>query len=110
MTAPRPATTTPTRARAPEQRKEAASQWFQSLRDRMCAEFEKIEDELTGMGRDQPAGRIVTRHLSTQRALDHQLDQRRPEACAFWRLRRRPTLLAPARTSSQTSAAPAGSV
>ncbi len=58
MTAPRPATTTPTRARAPEQRKEAASQWFQSLRDRMCAEFEKIEDELTGMGRDQPAGRF----------------------------------------------------
>jgi coproporphyrinogen III oxidase len=44
--------------RSVEQRKEAASQWFQSLRDRICAEFEKIEDELTGMGAELPPGRF----------------------------------------------------
>lgn len=33
-----------------------AEAWFQALRDRICAEFEKIEDELGG---DQPAGRFV---------------------------------------------------
>lgn len=30
--------------------------WFRDLRDRICAEFEKIEDELTSS--DQPAGRF----------------------------------------------------
>jgi coproporphyrinogen III oxidase len=33
-----------------------AESWFQALRDRICAEFEKIEDELGG---EQPAGRFV---------------------------------------------------
>jgi len=31
-----------------DKRKEAASTWFLSLRDQICAEFEKIETELTG--------------------------------------------------------------
>lgn len=31
-----------------EQRQESAASWFRSLRDSICAEFEKIEDELTG--------------------------------------------------------------
>lgn len=53
-----PTTPTPARHRSPEQRKEAASQWFQSLRDRLCAAFETIEDELTGMGAELPAGRF----------------------------------------------------
>jgi coproporphyrinogen III oxidase len=35
--------------------KEAARAWFESLRDRICAEFEAIEDEAGG---DQPAGRF----------------------------------------------------
>ncbi len=58
MSAPVPAAPTPARHRLPEQRKEAASQWFQSLRDRLCNEFERIEDELTGMGVELPAGRF----------------------------------------------------
>src|SRR5262245_36477031 len=39
-------------------RKEAARLWFEGLRDRICAEFERIEDEHTGMNRGQPAGRF----------------------------------------------------
>ncbi|WP_431857590.1 oxygen-dependent coproporphyrinogen oxidase [Azospirillum sp.] len=42
-------TDTKTRARA----------WFEDLRDRICAEFERIEDELTGMHCDLPPGRFV---------------------------------------------------
>ncbi len=36
-------------------RKEQAAVWFRDLRDRICAEFEKIEDELDG---DKTAGRF----------------------------------------------------
>ena len=39
--------------------KEEARSWFASLRDRICAEFEKIEDELTGTHAGLPPGRFV---------------------------------------------------
>lgn len=38
----------------PDDRKQQASAWFASLRDRICAEFEKIETELTGTFSDLP--------------------------------------------------------
>jgi coproporphyrinogen III oxidase len=40
------------------QRKDGARQWFERLRDRICAEFEKIEGELTGTHRELLAGRF----------------------------------------------------
>ncbi len=40
------------------QRKTEARTWFEGLRDRICATFEKIEDELEGTHRDKPAGRF----------------------------------------------------
>src|SRR5437762_3221329 len=40
------------------QRKADTRAWFEALRDRICAEFEKIEGELTGTHRDLPAGRF----------------------------------------------------
>jgi coproporphyrinogen III oxidase len=39
--------------------KEEARTWFATLRDRICAEFEKIEDELTGTHAGLPPGRFV---------------------------------------------------
>jgi coproporphyrinogen III oxidase len=38
--------------------REAASEWFASLRDRLCAAFEAIEDEQTGPLAERPAGRF----------------------------------------------------
>ena len=40
-------------------RKQQAREWFETLRDDICARFEKIEDELSGRGNDQQAGRFT---------------------------------------------------
>jgi coproporphyrinogen III oxidase len=40
------------------QRKADTRAWFESLRDSICAEFEKIETELTGTHRELPPGRF----------------------------------------------------
>jgi coproporphyrinogen III oxidase len=40
------------------QRKEEASAWFEGLRNRICAAFEKLEDDLTGTHRELPPGRF----------------------------------------------------
>ncbi|MDP1840939.1 MAG: oxygen-dependent coproporphyrinogen oxidase [Reyranella sp.] len=39
--------------------KEEARAWFATLRDRICAEFERIEDELTGTHAELPPGRFT---------------------------------------------------
>ena len=41
-----------------EQRKTRAADWFRDLRDRICAEFETLEDELSGTFADLPVGRF----------------------------------------------------
>jgi coproporphyrinogen III oxidase len=38
--------------------RDAAQAWFESLRDRLCAAFEAIEDEQTGPFAERPAGRF----------------------------------------------------
>lgn len=55
QTAPTPAAAAPL---SPLQQQ--AESWFRSLRDIICAEFERLEDELTGTKhKDQPAGRFA---------------------------------------------------
>jgi len=41
-----------------EARKETARSWFESLRERICAAFEELEDAFTGPGAEEPAGRF----------------------------------------------------
>ena len=41
-----------------QRRKDETRAWFESLRDRICAEFEKIEAELTGTHSELPPGRF----------------------------------------------------
>jgi len=41
-----------------ETRKSEAAAWFAELRDRICAELERVESELTGPHADLPAGRF----------------------------------------------------
>jgi coproporphyrinogen III oxidase len=51
-----------------DEQKARAAKWFAELRDRICAAFEMLEEELTGMHSDLPSGRFVrkdwTRHTS----------------------------------------------
>jgi len=42
-----------------ESEKQRAAAWFSELRDRICAAFESIEDELAGAHADLPPGRFV---------------------------------------------------
>ncbi len=42
-----------------DQHKSRAESWFRTLRDRICASFEALEDELAGTYAERPAGRFV---------------------------------------------------
>ena len=50
--------TAPTEQHPTDERKARAVAWFAELRDRICAAFESIEDELTGTHSDMPVGRF----------------------------------------------------
>ena len=42
-----------------EDKKQRAAAWFRQLRDLICADFEALEDAVTGPHADRPAGRFV---------------------------------------------------
>ncbi len=42
----------------PDERRTAVAAWFDELRDRICAEFERLEEELTGTFHDRLPGRF----------------------------------------------------
>ncbi|HTJ65371.1 MAG TPA: oxygen-dependent coproporphyrinogen oxidase [Alphaproteobacteria bacterium] len=46
--------------------KARAEAWFRTLRDRICAAFEKLEDDLTGPHADLPAGRFERKEWKRQ--------------------------------------------
>jgi coproporphyrinogen III oxidase len=47
--------------------KTATRAWFESLRDRLCAEFEKLETELTGTHAELPPGRFERKAWQRER-------------------------------------------
>ena len=49
-----------------EARKDAARRWFEALRDRICAAFEGLEDDLAGTHRELPAGRFERKAWSRE--------------------------------------------
>jgi coproporphyrinogen III oxidase len=51
-------TSAPASENAIASRQQRAIQWFRELRDRICAEFETLEDALAGAFSDRPAGRF----------------------------------------------------
>jgi coproporphyrinogen III oxidase len=51
----------------PDQRKADTRAWFEGLRDRICAEFEKIEGELTGTHRELPPGKFERKAWQRER-------------------------------------------
>lgn len=60
----------------PQDRKQIASAWFENLRDRICAEFEKIETELTGAHSGLPAGKFERKPWRRENAENPQSDGR----------------------------------
>jgi coproporphyrinogen III oxidase len=52
--------------------KARAEAWFRALRDRICAAFEKLEDELAGVHADLPAGRFERKEWKRQAEDGHE--------------------------------------